>query len=143
MTYTEIAYDREGWGICAAGRCVITSDGSSELVLRDPGTLAPRRVITVGYDGDEVQGLNDLAWSSGRVWANVAGTSHIMGIDPASGKVTDVVDAKAAGERHVTEPQAIMNGIAALPAGGEFLVTGKGWRLIRHVRLAPDGGPKR
>ena len=28
-----------------------------------------------------------------------------------------------------------MNGIAALPAEGEFLLTGKGWRSIRHVRL--------
>ena len=30
-----------------------------------------------------------------------------------------------------------MNGIAALPAPGEFLLTGKGWRSIRHVRLKP------
>lgn len=28
-----------------------------------------------------------------------------------------------------------MNGIAALPAAGEFLLTGKSWRHIRHVQL--------
>ena len=73
----RVPYNREGWGICAAGDYVMTSDGSSELVRRDP--------------------------------------------------------------------QAIMNGIAALPEPGEFLLTGKGWRWIRHVRLKParEGSSRR
>ena len=65
----------------------------------------------------------------------MAGTHYLAGIDPDSGEVTDVVNARKAGERHIGDPQAIMNGIAALPAEGEFLLTGKGWRSIRHVRL--------
>jgi glutamine cyclotransferase len=36
------------------------------------------------------------------------------------------------------DPQAIMNGIAAVGAPGEFLLTGKGWRSIRQARLVPD-----
>ena len=31
-----------------------------------------------------------------------------------------------------------MNGIAAVAAPGEFLLTGKGWKSIRQVRLEPD-----
>jgi hypothetical protein len=31
-----------------------------------------------------------------------------------------------------------MNGIAPLVQPGEFLLTGKGWRSIRQVRLIPD-----
>jgi hypothetical protein len=114
-----------------------------------------------------VLGLNDLAWSAGTIWANVAGTHYLAGIDPDSGEVTDIVDARPAAERHPGDPQAIMNGIAALPglaepglaepglaepglgepgpgepAPGEpgpreFLLTGKGWRSIRQVRLKP------
>jgi len=84
-----------------------------------------------------VLGLNDLAWSAGTVWANVAGTHYLAGIDPDTGEVTDIVNAGPAAERHPGQPQAIMNGIAALPAAGEFLLTGKGWRSIRHVRLKP------
>jgi Glutamine cyclotransferase len=72
---------------------------------------------------------------AGTVWANVAGTHYLAGVDPDSGEVTDIVNARPARERHVGDPQAIMNGIAALPAEGEFLLTGKGWRSIRHVRL--------
>jgi glutamine cyclotransferase len=131
----RVPYNREGWGLCAAGGYVVTSDGSSELVRRDPGSLAPQAVIHVRCGGARVQGLNDLTWAAGTVWANVAGTYYLAGIDPDSGEVTDIVNARSARERHIGDPQAIMNGIAALAAGGEFLLTGKGWRVIRHVRL--------
>ena len=131
----RVPYNREGWGLCAADAYVVTSDGSSELVRRDPQTLEPQAVIHVRSAGARVPGLNDLAWSAGTVWANVAGTHYLAGIDPDSGEVTDIVNARKAAERHVGDPQAIMNGIAALPVAGEFLLTGKGWRSIRHVRL--------
>jgi glutaminyl-peptide cyclotransferase len=140
----QVRYNRQGWGICAVDGSVVTSDGSSELVWRDPQTLAPRTVIHVRCDGQRVSGLNDLAWSAGTIWANVAGTHYLAGIDPASGEVTDIVNARPAAERH-PDPQAIMNGVAALPAAGEFLLTGKGWRSIRQVRLKParEGAARR
>ena len=137
-----VSYNREGWGICAAGEDVVTSDGSSELVRRDPETLQPREVLKVRCEGNRVRGLNDLAWSAGRAWANVACTTAIVGIDLATGEVTDVVDASAAAEPLRGDPQAIMNGIAtpvpdAANDGLEFLLTGKGWQWIRHARLVP------
>ena len=79
---------------------VVTSDGSSELVRRDPVTLEPRAVVHVRCQGRRVRWLNDLAWAGGLVWANVLGTTCIAGIDLETGEVTDVVDARAAGERH-------------------------------------------
>jgi glutamine cyclotransferase len=133
----QVPYNREGWGMCAAGGFVVTSDGSSELVRREPADLRPQAVIHVRCAGARVAGLNDLAWSAGLIWANVAGTYYLAGIDPDSGEVTDIVNARPAWERHLADPQAIMNGIAALPAEREFLLTGKGWRSIRHVRLKP------
>jgi glutaminyl-peptide cyclotransferase len=143
-----VSFNREGWGVCAvpadsgpgAGGLVsevITSDGTSELVRRDPATLAPRAVVHVRCAGSRVRWLNDLAWAGGLVWANIFGTSCLAGIDPDTGAVTDVVDARAARERH-SDPQLVMNGIAALDRPGEFLLTGKGWRFIRHVRLVAD-----
>jgi glutaminyl-peptide cyclotransferase len=136
----RVPYDRHGWGICAADGYLVTSDGTSELVRRDQD-LRPQAVLHVRLAGRRVLGLNDLAWSAGTIWANVAGTYYLAGIDPDSGEVTDIVDARPAAERHLGQPQAIMNGIAALPATaaapGQFLLTGKGWRSIRHVRLKP------
>ena len=116
---------------------VVTSDGSSELVRRDPVTLAPRAVVHVRCGENRVRWLNDLTWSDGLVWANVFGTTCLAGIDLDTGAVTHIVDARAAGEWHA-HPQLVMNGIAALERPGEFLLTGKGWRSIRHVRLTPD-----
>jgi glutamine cyclotransferase len=139
----RIPFNREGWGICAvpvdkdpAGE-VVTSDGSSELVRRDPVTLEPRAVVLVRCAGKRLRGLNDLAWAGGLIWANVVGTTCIASIDLSTGEVIDVVDARAAGEWHA-HPQQIMNGIAPVDQQGEFLLTGKGWRSIRHVRLAAD-----
>jgi glutamine cyclotransferase len=133
----QVPYDREGWGICVVDGYVVTSDGSSELVRRDPGTLDPWDVIHVRCEGEPVPGLNDLTWTGGVIWANIIGTHVLAGIDAGSGEVTEIVDARAARERHRSDQQAIMNGIAALPAPGEFLLTGKMYRHIRHVRLVP------
>jgi glutamine cyclotransferase len=135
-TLGTVPYNREGWGICAAGDQLLSSDGSSELVSRDPATLQPAGLLRVRCDGRRVAGLNDLDWSAGRVWANIAGRTCLAGIDPDTGEVRDVVDARAVRERS-RDPQAILNGIAALPAPGEFLLTGKGWRSLYHVRLIP------
>ena len=144
----KVPFNREGWGICAVGRYrpaartrvaeVVTSDGTSELVRRDPATLEPRAVVHVRCGGSRVRWLNDLAWAGRLVWANVLGTTCLAGIDLETGEVTDVVDARAAGERHA-HPQMVMNGIAALGQPGEFLLTGKGWRRSGMSRLVPTG----
>jgi glutaminyl-peptide cyclotransferase len=131
-----ISYNREGWGICNAGSCVLTSDGSSELVRRDPQTLMPLGLLVARIGGQRIGGLNDLEWAGGLVWANVAPRPYLAGIDPDSGEVVDIVDARAAGERHGGDPQAFLNGVTALPVPGEFLLSGKGWRSLYHVRLA-------
>jgi len=135
---STIPFNREGWGICAADGCVLTSDGTSELVRRDPAALEPLEVIRVRLDGERVTDLNDLEWAAGRVWANLFGQRYLVGIDPGSGEVTDLVDAKAVMERHWGDPEAVLNGVAALPGDGEFLLTGKSWRSMYHVRLADD-----
>src|ERR1700722_12198548 len=89
----QVRYNREGWGMCAVGGAtappeVITSDGTSELVRREPVTLEPREVVHVRCQGQRVLGLNDLTWAGGLVWANVAGTASLAGIELASGEIT-------------------------------------------------------
>jgi glutaminyl-peptide cyclotransferase len=146
----KVHFNREGWGMCAvvalgpSGELttpeVVTSNGTDELVRRDPDTLEPREIVQVRCQGKRAQLLNDLAWAGGLVWANVAGTDCLAAIDLASGEVTDMVDAGAAAERHGRDPQAIMNGIASTTTPLEFLLTGKTWRSIRQVRLVPNRG---
>lgn len=136
-----VPYNREGWGICYTGDHILTSDGSTELVRRDPQTLRPLGVVLVRLGGERVSGLNDLEWAGGRVWANVLGKPYLLGIDPRTGAVIDVMDARAVLERHNTA-EAVLNGVAALPTAGEFLLTGKLWRSLYHVRMT-EGPPPR
>jgi glutaminyl-peptide cyclotransferase len=143
MTVLEtVPYNREGWGICNAGSYLVTSDGSSELVRRDPDTLAPLGVVVARCGGRRIRGINDLEWADGRVWANVAPRPYLAGIDATSGEVTDIVDARAVRERHRGDDQAFLNGLTAL-GPGEFLLTGKHWRFIYHVALIEARCPKR
>jgi glutaminyl-peptide cyclotransferase len=146
----KVRFNREGWGMCAVAAPgpsgelttpeVVTSNGTSELVRRDPDTLEQRDIVHVRCQGERVRWLNDLTWAEGLVWANVAGTVCLAGIDLATGEVTDIVDAGRAAEPYRRDPDAIMNGIAATATPGEFLLTGKTWRSIRQVRLVPGRG---
>jgi len=98
--------------------------------------LTPLEVILVRCEGERVGGLNDLEWYGGRIWANILARPYLVGIDPGTGEVTDIVDAHLGGEHHFSDPQAVLNGIAATGRTEEFLLTGKGWRFLHHVRLA-------
>lgn len=130
-----VPYNREGWGIAEVDEHVVTSDGSSELVRRDPQTLRALETIRVRLAGRRLEGLNDLAWYSGRIWANVLTKTYLAAIDLASGQVTEVVDARSASERFWRDPDAVMNGVTALAETDQFLLTGKRWRSLYHVRL--------
>jgi glutamine cyclotransferase len=131
----EVAYDREGWGACSAPLGVLTSDGTSELVVRDPGTLRPLRAIEVRAGGRPVFGLNDLEWAHGRIWANVYGRDCLVGIDPDTGAVTDLVDARGL-RPHAGTGLPVFNGLAHDPRSGLFYVTGKCWPRMFAVRFA-------
>jgi len=67
-----VPYNREGWGICEVGDQVVTSDGSSELVWRDPRALRPLGLMKVRLDGQRLDGLNDLGKSLLRLAASPA-----------------------------------------------------------------------
>jgi len=136
-----VPYDRDGWGICRAAEHLLTRDGSSELVARDPASLEALAVTRVRLDGQRLDGINDLDWAEGQVWANILGQPCLVGIDPVSGEVTDIVDARPVMERHRGDSQAVLNGVAWLGRPGEFLLTGKQWRHMYHVKLA-DAPPR-
>src|SRR5215475_4791747 len=83
----EVPFNREGWGICATGGSVLTSDGTSELVRRDPATLAPLGLILVRCDGGGGRAPNTFGGGGGGVWANLLGKRYLVGIDLRSGEV--------------------------------------------------------
>ena len=76
----SVPFNREGWGICSAGDQVLTSDGTSELVRRDPATLAPARPDPGPPGRQRVGGLNDLD-CLGRAGMGQPGRAAVPGRD--------------------------------------------------------------
>lgn len=134
----ELAYAGEGWGLCFDGRELVMSDGSSELVFREPSSLAESRRIQVTLDGHPVKRLNELECVDGQVWANVWMTEELLRIDPASGRVTATVDARGLLEPSERRGTDVLNGIAYRPETGTFLITGKLWPRIFEVVFEPE-----
>ncbi|MCW2720404.1 glutaminyl-peptide cyclotransferase [Pseudonocardia sp.] len=133
----QLPFADEGWGMCTDGARLIRSDGTATLHFQDPTTFAAAGSVDVTLDGQPVTELNELDCSDGQVWANVWRTDRIVRIDPATGRVTAVVDASGlltAQQRATTD---VLNGIASV-GGGEYLLTGKFWPTTFRVRFVPS-----
>jgi len=127
----------EGWGMTRNAGTIYQSDGTSSLLLRDPETMTVTGALAVTADGAPVRNLNELEWIGGEIWANIWLTDRIARIDPATGEVKAWVDlAGLAAEAGVTDPDAVLNGIAYDAKGGRIFVTGKDWPLLFEIRLA-------
>ena len=131
-------YQGEGWGLTQNGAEIIMSDGTAELRFLDPATLAERRRLAVTLRGRPLEGLNELEWVRGEILANVWRTGLIVRIDPASGRVTGIVDLRPlAAEHGGGDPDKVLNGIAYDAAGDRLFVTGKNWPRLYEIDLVP------
>jgi len=135
----EWRYRGEGWGLTQNGRDIIMSDGTSELRFLDPATLQERRRLNVTLNGQPLADLNELEWIEGEVFANVWTTAAIVRIDPATGRVTGIVDLSSlAAENGGNDPDSVLNGIAYDAAGDRLFVTGKNWPRLYEIDLVPQ-----
>jgi glutaminyl-peptide cyclotransferase len=135
----RVGYEGEGWGLCfdePAGRLVM-SDGSDRLTFRDPGSFAVLGTVEVRLRDQPLTMLNELECQDGKVWANVWLTDDIVRIDPGTGRVEAVVDASGLLPAAQRAGADVLNGIAAVPGTGTFLITGKLWPTVFHVRFTP------
>lgn len=137
----EFSYSGEGWGLTHDGARLILSDGTPALRFLDPQTLTETGRVAVTLDGRPVGNLNELEWIDGEVFANVWQTDFIVRIDPASGRVTGIIDlAELMPDRSALDPtDAVLNGIAWDAAGRRLFVTGKNWPTLFEIRLT---GPR-
>jgi glutamine cyclotransferase len=138
----EHHYEGEGWGLCNDGRRLVMSDGSDRLSFRDLASFALLGRVDVRLDGRPAWRLNELECVDGAVYANVWTTDEILRIDPASGRVTAVVDAGGLLGAEEMAHAEVLNGIAYDPVKKTFLITGKLWPKMFEVVFVPAGsGP--
>jgi glutaminyl-peptide cyclotransferase len=133
----EYRYDGEGWGLCNDGRRLVMSDGSDRLTFRDLHSFAVTGGVAVRRDGAPVRELNELECVDGAVWANIWQTDEIVRIDPESGQVTAVVEARGLLSAEEMTHADVLNGIAWDPAKKTFLITGKLWPKMFEVVFVP------
>lgn len=132
-------YEGEGWGLCHSEDTghLVMSDGSDELTFRDPETFEVVSSTSVTLDGEPLEEVNELECVDGAVWANVWQTDDIVRIDPGSGAVEAVVDASGLLPESERDDADVLNGIAAFPDRGTFLLTGKLWPRSFLVEFVP------
>jgi glutaminyl-peptide cyclotransferase len=132
-------YDGEGLGLTEDGRSLILSDGTATLHFLDPQTLREVRHVVVKDRGAPVTELNELEYVRGQIYANVWHTDRIARISPATGQVLGWIDLTgllAPGE--VSDPEAVLNGIACDAARDRLFVTGKLWPKLFEIKVVPQ-----
>lgn len=137
----EFAYAGEGWGLTHDTTRLILSDGTPSLRFLDPVTLIETGRVPVTLQGRPLGQINELEWIDGEVFANIWQTDFIVRIDPATGRITGVIDLSTLmPDRSGLDPtDAVLNGIAWDPVGRRLFVTGKNWPKLFEIRLT---GPR-
>ncbi len=134
----QLPLDGEGWGLCYDGTRLVRSDGTDLLRFHDPVTFAETGSVAVTFDGEPVTQINELECVDGQVWANLWTSDTLVRIDPASGRVTALVDAAGLLDpEQRADANAVLNGIAAL-GDDEYLLTGKLWPVSFRVRFVEE-----
>lgn len=135
----------EGWGLATVDAgTLVASDGGATLTFRSAADLQPLRTVTVTRKGRPVDDLNELEVVDGAIWANIWRSNEIIRIDLDTGKVTATVDLSSIVPDGLSDPEAVLNGIAHRrgdPAS-RLWVTGKRWPVLYEIDVAGSLRPR-
>jgi glutaminyl-peptide cyclotransferase len=131
-------YTGEGWGLANDGRSLIISDGSNRLKFIDPDSFRVTKTIAVLDGNRPVNELNELEYVNGEIYANIWHDERIVTIDPQNGRVTGWIDLTGLLPRgDVSDPEAVLNGIAFDQTAKRLFVTGKLWPRLFEIQIKP------
>lgn len=142
---------KEGWGLTNDGTRLIASDGGNQLSFHDPDNLRKFTKIAVRDDRGPVEGLNELEFVNGKVYANIFGSNEIVRIDPETGCVEARADMtnlvkqipKPHGNPLHQDRNFVLNGIAFDKDNDKFYLTGKNWPVLFKTRMVKTTPPKK
>jgi glutaminyl-peptide cyclotransferase len=132
-------YDCDGWGLTDDSKNLILSDGTAELRFFDPATFREVRHIYVSDRGQPIDQLNELEFIHGQIYANVWHTDRIARISPETGRVLGWINlAGLLKPGEVSDPEAVLNGIAYDSVHDRLFVTGKLWPKLFEIKVIPE-----
>jgi glutaminyl-peptide cyclotransferase len=130
-------YPGEGWGLTHDDRQLIMSDGSAYLRFLNPHTFREiRRVRVTDERGHAIENLNELEYVHGEIYANIWHSDYIVRISPSTGKVLGAINFSGIIDtRPLSNPDAVLNGIAFDPVKNRLFITGKLWPKLFEIKL--------
>jgi glutamine cyclotransferase len=136
-TISQFTYTGEGWGMTRTAKEIITSDGTATLRFRN-AAFAETHHIVVKDTGKPVDQLNELEFIKGEIYANVWHSDRIARISPTTGRVLGWIDLSGLRPAStLTNPEAVLNGIAYDAQHDRIFVTGKQWPTIFEIKVIP------
>lgn len=137
----NFSYQTEGWGITSDNKSLIMSDGTDVLHILDPESFKELGRILVTANGKPLQGLNELEYIKGQIYANVWPTNWIAIISPESGKVKGKINLQGILQESDLQGSRVdvLNGIAYDALGDRLFVTGKLWPKLFEIKVVPKG----
>lgn len=126
-------YEGEGWGLCNDGKYLIMSNGSAEIVWRDPKSFQIVKTISVFDNQTSVGYLNELELINGNLFMNLYTENRIAEVDTSTGKVINYIDCTAITMAASDPGNDVLNGIAHNPLNGKIYLTGKWWSKLFEV----------
>jgi glutaminyl-peptide cyclotransferase len=129
-------YSGEGWGLATDGKILFMSDGSSQIVCRDPISFKIIRKLAV-HDGKRpIDKLNELEFIGDEIWANVFMQDVIVRISPQTGEVLGWIDLSPLLRLVSTSSKVdVVNGIAYDSERSRIFVTGKFWPRLFEIKI--------
>lgn len=142
---TSFIYHGEGWGLCNDGEFIIMSNGTHELVYRDPQSFKVNKRLSVHTDRGIVTNLNEIEFFDDDVYANIwtgeqrrqqdarIDLTKIVRIDSNTGAVTGVLDIRDLIDKSFKK--GVPNGIAYRKSTNTFWLTGKYWNEAYEIAI--------
>jgi len=131
----ELYYDGEGWGLTNDGTSIIMTNGSSEIVWRNPRTFNVEKQIYAFEPETDVVNLNELELINGNLFINVYTENRIIEVDTLTGKVLTSINCFELSEKGTQIGSDVLNGIAFNKETGKIYMTGKMWPKLFEVNF--------
>ena len=127
---------KEGWGLCNNKNKIFKSDGTENIWILDSITFEEIDNFQVYTNKGKVNGLNELEWVNGKIYANRYGFNGVAIINPDNGAVDGVIDLSGLREKVLRHDNLdVLNGIAYNPKTKTVFVTGKRWDKLFEIEI--------
>jgi len=134
----QFTYKGEGWSLTHNATSIFMDDGTDEIRIWDPKTLAERRRIKVHDGSRPIDNVNELEYVEGELYANIWQTDRIARISPTTGAILGWIDLTGIlSPMYRNGSEDVLNGIAYDSAHKRLFVTGKLWPNLFEIQVVP------